>query len=361
MIKVLIVDDSLLIRKLLNEILSRDPLIEVVAMAEDPFDAREKIKLHKPDVVTLDVEMPRMNGIQFLSNLMRLHPLPVVMISTLTEEGAEVTLNALEIGAVDFICKPKINVKNELEKYADELLAKVRSAASAKLRPFNARRAAPEPQRVMSQEKSVKITDVRAREYIIGIGSSTGGIEALNEILPELASNLPPIVITQHIPHAFSERFAKRMNNVIEPHVQLAEENMALLPGHIYVAPGDRHLVVKKINHHYKCQLSDGAEVSGHKPSADVMFDSIANAAGTNAIGVLLTGMGSDGAKGLKNMLQSGANTIVQDEKTSVVWGMPGSAAKIGAAEKELPLGKIAQYINQQVVDKLTGAKRSAA
>lgn len=358
MIKVLIVDDSLLVRKILNEILSKDPMIEVVGMAEDPYDARGKIKTLKPDVITLDVEMPKMNGLQFLSNLMRLHPLPVIMISTLTAEGADVTLRALELGAVDFICKPKINVKNELEQYANEVIAKIKDAATSKPRAITTSNKAP---LVNSNHTKSNLSTIKAQSHVIGIGSSTGGIEALNEIIPALNVDLPGIVISQHIPQAFCERFTNRMNNSVHQTVQLAEDQMPIKPGHVYVAPGDKHLLIKKNSSGFYCQLDDGPKVSGHKPSVDVMFDTIAKSAGKNAIGIILTGMGNDGASGLKKMRSVGANTIAQDEMTSVVWGMPGSAVKADAAEDIVALGKIAEVVNERVNKKLVKSSKNAA
>ena len=351
-IKVLIVDDSALVRKLLTEMLSKDGDIEIVGTATDPFAAREKIKALNPDVITLDVEMPRMDGVTFLENLMRLRPMPVVMVSSLTQQGADVTLRALELGAIDFVPKPKIDVAGSLASYADELLAKVRIAANARV---HARTSAPraaaiqvDPRRsadAVLPAASGSRRVLRTTERIIAIGASTGGTEAIREVLQALPPDAPAIVISQHIPAAFSKPFADRMNRVSQMSVCEAQDGQYILPGHVYIAPGDRHLLVARDGARYLCRLSDGPHVNRHRPSVDVMFRSVAQNVGPNAVGVILTGMGDDGARGLKEMLDAGAPTIAQDEASSVVWGMPGVAVKLGAAQNVLPLHRIPQEL----------------
>ena len=348
-IKVLVVDDSALVRKLLSEMLRKAPDIEVVGTAADPYAARERIKQLNPDVVTLDVEMPRMDGITFLENLMRLRPMPVVMVSSLTQHGAEVTLRALELGAVDFVAKPKIDIVGSLASYADELIAKVKVAAAARVNP---RLAAGKVRQVDPRQSADAVLPavrhravLRTTERIIAVGASTGGTEAIRELLAGLPPDAPAMVISQHIPAAFSKPFAERMNRCSAMAVCQAQDGQYILPGHVYIAPGDQHLLVERDGARYLCRLSDGPHVNRHRPSVDVMFRSVAQNVGPNAIGVLLTGMGDDGAKGLKEMLEAGAHTIAQDEASSVVWGMPGAAAKLGAAEQVISLQHIAEQV----------------
>jgi two-component system, chemotaxis family, protein-glutamate methylesterase/glutaminase len=346
-IRVLVVDDSALVRKLISEMLAADPEIEVVGAAADPYAARERIKQLNPDVITLDVEMPRMDGITFLENLMRLRPTPVVMVSSLTQRGADVTLRALELGAVDFVPKPKIDVAGSLVSYADELTAKVKMASKARvnaklgaarsLASVDPRRTADAVLPPMSGRNVLRTT-----ERIIAIGASTGGTEAIREILCALPPDAPAIVISQHIPAAFSRPFAERMNRMSPMAVCEAQNGQQILPGHVYIAPGDQHLLIERDGARYRCRLSDGPHVNRHRPSVDVMFRSVAQNVGLNAIGVLLTGMGEDGARGLKEMGEAGAPTIAQDEATSVVWGMPGTAVKLGAARYVWPLHDVA-------------------
>lgn len=348
-ISVLIVDDSALVRKLLTELLNSDPDISVVGTAADPYLAREKIKSLKPDVITLDVEMPRMDGVTFLRNLMRLHPKPVVMISTLTESGAKVTLDALELGAVDFVAKPKIDLTNTIDEYADEIIAKVKAAAKVNVKALESV-AVSSPEKLTAdavlKRKSASIpAHLETTEKVIAIGSSTGGTEAIKAVLQELPANFPSIVITQHIPVTFSQSFAERVDGVSALKVHQAEDGQQILPGHVYIAPGDKHLVVERSGARYYCRLNDGPPVSRHKPSVDVMFRSVAQNVGQNAIGVMLTGMGDDGAKGMLEMKEAGATNFVQDEKSSIVWGMPGSAVKVGAAQEQVPLDKIADKL----------------
>jgi two-component system chemotaxis response regulator CheB len=345
--KVLIVDDSALVRQMLTEMISSDPDLEVVGTAADPFAAREKIKALNPDVITLDVEMPRMDGVTFLENLMRLRPTPVVMVSSLTQKGAEVTLRALELGAVDFVAKPKIDLAGTLKQYADELLAKVKMAAGANVtrRIGSVPAVAPKlsADAVLPSQQRARI--LRTTEKIIAIGASTGGTEALRELLSAMPPDAPAIVISQHIPAAFSKPFAERLDKTCAMKVFHAEDGQYILPGHVYVAPGDHHLLVERDGARYVCRLSNGPPVNRHRPSVDVMFRSVAQKVGPNAIGVILTGMGDDGARGLKEMLDAGAHTVAQDEASSVVWGMPGSAVKLGAAERVDSLGHIPSVI----------------
>jgi len=303
-------------------------------------------------VITLDVEMPKMDGVTFLKNLMRLHPLPVVMISSLTEKGAEITLEALEIGAVDFVAKPKIDIKDGLEDYAREIIAKVKVAANTKVRAYTETKSrtafmdvAPKLSADAVIGKSHNAKRFKTTDKIIAIGASTGGTEAIKEVLMLLPPDAPGTIISQHIPEAFSGPFAKRMNANSAMTVCEAQDGQQILPGHVYIAPGSHHLMIERSGALYICKLSDGPPVNRHRPSVDVMFRSVAQNVGPNAIGVILTGMGDDGAKGLKEMLDAGAPTMVQDEKTSVVWGMPGEAFKIGATELAYPLDQIANHI----------------
>ena len=352
-IKVLIVDDSALIRKMLSEMLGSDPAIEVVGVAPDPYIAREKIKSLNPDVLTLDVEMPRMDGLTFLRNLMRLRPMPVVMVSSLTEQGADVTLQALEVGAVDFVTKPKIDLEHQLGDYRDELLAKIKMAATVKPAVLVSKSMAVEPAPKYSADavlsKSPASKHYRTTDTIIAVGASTGGTEAIKEFLIAMPPDSPGIVITQHIPEAFSAPFAKRMNAASALSVKEAEDGEQILPGHAYIAPGNAHLMVVRDGAKYRCQLNSGPAVNRHRPSVDVLFRSVAQNAGPNAVGVILTGMGADGADGMKEMHDAGARTIAQDEKSSVVWGMPGEAVKRGGVDHVLALKRISAKVVEMV------------
>jgi len=347
-ITVLIVDDSALVRQILSEILNSDPGIEVVAQAQDPIIARDKIKKHNPDVLTLDIEMPKMDGVTFLRNIMRLRPMPVVMISSLTERGADITLEALEVGAVDFIAKPKIDVKQGLDDFRDEIVAKIKMAAKVKVEANNnvvkrlevAEKLDAGAVLAKKTRKHFKTTD-----KLIAIGASTGGTEAIRDVLTAMPPDAPGIVISQHIPEAFSGPFAKRMDSVSAMTVFEAKDGQQILPGHVYIAPGNRHLVVERNGAQYVCRLNDGPPVNRHKPSVDVMFRSVAQNVGPNAIGAILTGMGDDGARGLLEMKEAGAPTMAQDEASSVVWGMPGEAVKRGGADEELDLLAVAPRI----------------
>jgi two-component system chemotaxis response regulator CheB len=345
-IRVLIVDDSALVRRILTDILGADPDIEVLGSAGDAYIAREKIKALNPDVLTLDVEMPRMDGLTFLRNLMRLRPMPVIMVSSLTEHGAEVTLDALAIGAVDYMQKPKIDLAATLADYKDELIAKVKTASRAHVYSRD-------PLRDASQALSADAViarvaaprQLRTTERIIAIGASTGGTEAIKDVLLKFPPDTPGVVITQHIPKLFSGAFARRMDSLCQMTVCEAEDGQQILRGHAYVAPGDKHLLVVRDGARYMCRLDDGQPVNRHKPSVDVLFRSVAQQAGRNAIGVILTGMGKDGAQGLREMREAGSRTIAQDEATSMVWGMPGEAVSVGAAMDVLPLPEIAARI----------------
>jgi two-component system chemotaxis response regulator CheB len=350
-IRVLVVDDSALVRKLLTEILGADPGIEVVGTAQDAYVAREKIKQLNPDVLTLDVEMPKMDGIQFLRNLMRLRPMPVVMCSTLTERGAEVTLEALALGAIDFVTKPKVDLQHRIEEYAEELITKVKTASRARVRALVNDPTASRPG-AGPMAKPPRL--IRTTDQVVAIGSSTGGTEAIREVLLRLPPDIPGVVITQHIPKAFSGPFAERMNQTTQLSVCEARDGQQILAGHVYIAPGDRHLLVVRDGAKYLCRLDDGAPVNRHKPSVDVMFKSVAQNVGHNAVGVMLTGMGRDGAASMKLMRDAGAACIAQDERSSVVWGMPGAAWEAGAVEAlyslELIGPRIAQLCEQRSV-----------
>src|ERR1700692_3731198 len=338
-IRVLVVDDSAVMRQLLAEILNSDPDIEVVGTAPDPFVAREKIKLLNPDVLTLDVEMPRMDGLAFLRNLMRLRPMPVVMCSSLTHKGATVALDALSLGAIDFVAKPAVDVVHGIRRAAKEIGSKVKMAARAQVRPLVD--AAPPAGAVLPQRGAP--THFATTDRIIAIGASTGGTEAIKQVLSRLPADMPGIVIVQHIPKAFSGPFAIRMNASSLLNVCEARDRQPILAGHVYIAPGGQHLLVVRDGARYQCRLSDGDMVNRHRPSVDVLFRSVAQSAGRNSIGVMLTGMGRDGAEGMKEMRDAGAATIAQDENTSVVWGMPGAARQIDAVQSLHPLPQLAE------------------
>lgn len=348
-IKVLIIDDSVLIRKILTEILNSSPDIEVVGIAADPLIARDLIKQLNPDVLTLDIEMPNMDGITFLRNLMRLRPTPVVMISTLTEKGAGVTLEALTLGAVDFISKPKIDVVDTLNSYAEEVISKVKMAARVNIgnniyKTLKAKETDKTHSDVILKTAAVKKHSVLSNK-IIALGASTGGTEAIKKVAKRLPADTPAVVITQHLPVAYSESFVSHIDLVTDMVACIPKHGQPLETGHIYLAPGDRHLKVVREGFRYIIKLLDSDPVNRHKPAVDVMFSSVAKCAGSNAIAVLLTGMGADGAMGMKEMHDAGAKTVIQDEQTSVVWGMPGAAFKLGCTDYVLPLEEIADRI----------------
>jgi len=341
--RVLIVDDSAVVRQILSEILASDAGIEVVGTAADPLLAREKIKRLAPDVITLDVEMPRMDGLAFLENLMRLHPLPVVMISSLTERGADTTLQALALGAVDFVSKPKLDVARGLAGYADEIIEKVKAAARSRVRPL-VRGAVPPKLTLPAMAPSAvpRGAQFRTTDRLIALGASAGGTEALRVVLESLPADAPAVVMTQHLPATFSSAFAERLDRHSAMAVREASDGEAVLPGHAYLPPGGQHLRVIRDGARWRCRIDDGPAVNRHKPAVDVLFQSVAQSAGANAIGAILTGMGDDGARGLLQMRQAGAPTLVQDEASSVVWGMPGAAFRLGAADETVPLERIA-------------------
>ncbi len=346
-IRVLIVDDSALVRKLLTEILESDPGIEVVGTAQDPFMARDKIKQLKPDVLTLDVEMPRMDGVTFLRNLMKLRPMPVVMVSTLTQKGSDITLDALELGAVDFVSKPTVDIAHSLGDYAEEIIAKVKTAAIARVRELKpvAERNTADAVLPAGLGKHFKTT-----EKLIALGASTGGTEAIREVLEVMPADSPAMVISQHIPEAFSKPFSERMDRCSPMTVSQAEDGEQILPGHVYIAPGNSHLLVVRDGARFRCKLSDGPPVNRHRPSVDVMFRSVAQNVGPNAVSVLLTGMGNDGAQGMLEMREAGARTLAQDEASCVVWGMPGEAVALGAAEEQVALSLMAKRIQKALL-----------
>ena len=335
-IKVLIVDDSAVMRQILKEILSRDSSLEVVGAASDPLLARDKVLRLQPDVMTLDVEMPRMDGLTFLEKLMRAHPMPVVMISSLTERGCETTLRALELGAVDFVSKPKVDVADGTVELAGEILEKVKAAASAKFGLLRKKPASPDVPKNPALKPLLKTT-----HQVIAVGASTGGTEALREFLEPLPPDSPGIVIVQHMPEKFTRSFADRLNSLCRVRVKEAEDGDRILPGHALLAPGNYHMEVLRSGAEYRVRVFTADPVNRHRPSVDVLFHSCARYLGANAVGVILTGMGADGARGLLEMRQAGARTIAQDEASCVVFGMPKEAIALGAAQEVLPLSQI--------------------
>lgn len=334
-IRVLIVDDSATARAVLREILESDPSIEVIATASDAYVARDKIVELKPDVVCLDVEMPRMDGITFLKRLMHYMPLPVIMVSSLTHSGAKTTLEALEAGAVDFVGKPHSHIYDGKDEMRDELLSKIKLASKAKVRQHLLRD--------MTQANATSLAETTNK--ILAIGASTGGTEALKDVLMGLPRNAPGTVIVQHMPANFTGPFAERLNSLCAMEVREARNGDSITPGVVLIAPGDYHMVVRRSGARYYVEIGSGEKISGHRPSADVLLNSVAKIAGANAIGVILTGMGGDGARGLLAMRNAGAKTIGQNEESCVVYGMPKVAYDIGAVEKQLPLDQIAQGI----------------
>ncbi len=344
MIRVLVVDDSATMRSLISASLRWDRGLEVVGEAADPLEAREAIKALNPDVVTLDVEMPNMNGLDFLERLMRLRPTPVVMVSTLTTRGAEITLQALELGAVDCLAKPTADEPHTL----NDLPEKVRAAASARVRASGAE-VAPKPMGPLDYAPDGKV---------LAIGASTGGVEALIAVLKRMPENAPPTVITQHMPASFTKSFAARLDRLCAMTVEEAHDGAPLESGRAYVAPGGAtHLEVSSAAGKLHCRLRAGDQVNGHRPSVDVLFRSVATACGKRAVGVILTGMGRDGANGLLAMREGGARTLGQDETSSVVYGMPRAAFEIGAVERQLPLGRIADEIIATTNSKSGGSR----
>ena len=362
-IKVLIVDDSAVVRQVVSEVLSQDPQIEVAAAVADPLFALERLKTLTPDVIVLDVEMPRMDGITFLRKLMAERPIPVVMCSSLTEAGAATTLDALAAGAVAIVTKPKLGVKAFLQDASTDLIAQVKAAAQANVRQLAAtvntaaaaRAAAVNQAGRVGQKLSADAVlaasvggAMRATtERIVAIGTSTGGTQALEQVLMKLPKVSPGIVVVQHMPEKFTAAFAERLDKVCQMTVREARHGERLLPGHVLIAPGGQHLLLRRSGAYYHADVVDGALVNRHKPSVDVLFRSVANCAGSNALGVIMTGMGDDGARGLKEMREAGATTLAQDEASCVVFGMPKEAIKLQAVERVLPLAELAQAIMQ--------------
>lgn len=350
--RVVVVDDSALVRSLLTEIINRQPDMTCIGAAADPFAAREMIRNLDPDVITLDVEMPKMDGIDFLSKLMRLRPMPVVMVSTLTERGAEVTLKALELGAVDFVAKPKIGVADGLRQLAAEITDKVRIASKARVSKLVAP-PAPAPAAAgagVGHAAALRPAAPAAfgrlsTEKLIFIGASTGGTEATKEVLMALPPDSPAVVITQHMPPGFTKSYAARLDGLCRIRVAEAVDGERILPGHAYIAPGGLHLSVERSGANYIARVQDGEPVNRHKPSVEVLFKSAARVAGPNAIGIMLTGMGADGARAMREMRDAGAYCVAQDEASCVVFGMPREAIAAGAVQEVLPLKEIAPHL----------------
>jgi two-component system chemotaxis response regulator CheB len=336
-VRVLIVDDSAVMRQLLATLLEDDAEIEVVGTAADPHIARERIKALNPDVVTLDIEMPHMDGLTFLRKIMTLRPTPVIMVSTLTQRGADATFQCLEAGAVDFIAKPTEGLAEAMFALAGELRAKVKAAASSRV-GMRRTTAAPAPRPARQRTR-------HAADKIVFIGASTGGVEALKAVLLGLPADCPPVLITQHMPARFTTGFAERLNRECPMTVTEAVHDTPIAPGHVYIAPGSHHLEIVRHGTQHVCRLSDGDTVSGHRPSVDVLFRSAARLVGRKAVGVILTGMGKDGAEGLLELRRAGAITLGQDEETALIYGMPRVAFEIGAVMRQFPLDHIADAI----------------
>ena len=350
-VRVLVVDDSALVRQALSQVLDSDPQIEVIDVASDPFAAVEKMQQQLPDVITLDVEMPRMDGVTFLRKIMTQHPLPVIICSTLTEKGSELALKALEYGAVDIITKPKMGTKQFFQESAIRLCDAVKAAARADLRRVKAK-----PQKDVKVEPKLSADAVipqtrpsramiKTTEKVIAVGASTGGTEAIRELLMAMPMDSPGIVIVQHMPEHFTSAFASRLNSICQISVKEAADNDTVIRGQALIAPGNRHLLLKRSGARYYVEIKDGPLVSRHRPSVDVLFRSTARYAGKNAVGVIMTGMGDDGAKGMKEMFDAGAVTFAQDEASCVVFGMPQEAIKQDAVHKVLALNRIAAEV----------------
>ena len=355
-IKVLCVDDSALIRSLMTEIINGQPDMTVVATAPDPLVARELIKQHNPDVLTLDVEMPRMDGLDFLEKLMRLRPMPVVMVSSLTERGSEITLRALELGAVDFVTKPRVGIRDGMLEYAERLADKVRAAASARVRqaaPTVAHAAGTQAAAHAHGPAPLINNPLISTEKLIIIGASTGGTEAIREVLVPLPPDAPAVMIAQHMPPGFTKSFAQRLNGLCRITVKEAEHGERVLPGHAYIAPGHAHLLLARSGANYIAHLSDEPPVNRHRPSVDVLFRSAAQHAGKNAVGVILTGMGRDGAAGLLDMRNAGAYTLAQDEASCVVFGMPREAIALGGADEVASIGDMSQRVMARLANRV--------
>jgi len=350
-ISVLVIDDSALIRKLLTEIINSQRDMTVIGAASDPLMAREMIREMNPDVLTLDVEMPKMDGLDFLERLMRLRPMPVVMVSTLTEKGSDITFRALELGAVDFVSKPKIGIASGLKEYSDEIANKIRAAFSARVRRHVSEKIATKSVSADAVLPSTIGKSSFSTEKLIIVGASTGGTEAIKDFLVQLPATCPGILITQHMPEGFTKSFANRLNSLCKISVHEAQGGERVMPGHAYIAPGHSHMLLKRSGANYVTELNQGELVSRHRPSVDVLFRSAANCAGKNAIGVILTGMGRDGAAGMLEMHRAGAYTFAQDEASCVVYGMPKEAVALGAVDEIVPLRDMAR----KVLSKLSG------
>jgi len=347
-IRVIVVDDSALVRSLLSEIINRQPDMECIGTANDPLIAREMIREQNPDVITLDVEMPRMDGIDFLGRLMRLRPMPVLMISTLTERGAEVTMKALELGAVDFVAKPRVGLAGGLNELAAQIVDKIRVAAAAHVRRMPVRSASaivhsePGAPASASPKAASALLGRLSTEKLICIGASTGGTEAIREVLVQMPADSPAIVITQHMPPGFTTSFATRLNSLCQITVKEAVNGERILPGHAYIAPGGKQFSLARSGANYVAVVDDGPPVNRHKPSVEVLFKSAAAVVGRNAYGIMLTGMGADGAAAMREMKDAGSYNYVQDEASCIVFGMPREAIAHGAADEVLPLTQIA-------------------
>jgi two-component system, chemotaxis family, protein-glutamate methylesterase/glutaminase len=356
-IRVLIVDDSAVVRQALSEILASDPAIEVMGTAADPILAADKIRRERPDVITLDVEMPRMDGLTFLQKLMSQHPIPVVMCSSLTGQGAETTLRALQYGAVEIINKPRLGARQYLEEASIRICDAVKAAAVARVRPLTSHHLDVPPKlsadAVVSQRSSIGAGIIRTTEKIVAIGASTGGTEALRLYLEALPHDAPGTVIVQHMPEHFTAAFARRLDATCRIDVKEAANGDSVIPGRALIAPGNRHLLLKRSGARYFVEIKDGPLVNRHRPSVDVLFRTAARYAGKNAIGVIMTGMGDDGARGLKEMKEAGAFTIAQDEASCIVFGMPREAIRLGGVNSVLPLAQIAPAVLKDYHDYL--------
>jgi two-component system chemotaxis response regulator CheB len=338
-IRVVVVDDSALVRSILSEIVNRQSDMECVGAANDPLIAREMIRELNPDVITLDIEMPKMDGIDFLRRLMKLRPMPVVMVSTLTERGAEVTMRALELGAVDFVAKPRIGLAEGLKELSDQIVDKLRVAATAKIhRVVNNQPSTVSASSSISEDRKTPSFSRVSTEKLICIGASTGGTEAIKALLVDFPADAPGVVITQHMPPGFTSSFAARLNSLCKITVQEAINGERILPGHAYIAPGGKQFSVSRSGANYVCVVEDGELVNRHRPSVEVLFQSVARVVGRNAFGVMLTGMGNDGAKAMKEMRDAGSYNYVQDEASCIVFGMPREAILHGAADEVLSL-----------------------
>lgn len=347
-VKVLIVDDSAVVRQVLSKVLSSDPDIEVIGTAADPYLAAEKIRKQVPDVITLDVEMPRMDGLTFLQKIMSQHPIPVVICSTLTTKGAEATLKAVQYGAVEVINKPQLGTKNFLEDSQVFICDAIKAAAQARIKPISAsslREVSPKhtADAVLSRSRPSGV--LKTTEQVVVVGASTGGTEALRLFLQALPLDAPGVVAVQHMPEHFTAAFAKRLDGICGVSVKEAENGDTVIPGRALIAPGNRHILLKRSGARYYVEIKDGPLVCRHRPSVDVLFRSASRYAGQNAIGVIMTGMGDDGARGMLELKEAGAVNLAQDEDTCVVFGMPKEAIKIGAVDKVLPLGKLAPAV----------------